>query len=193
MSKIQSESKSQQWGSNWTVQPSCGIYVKDTIWKQITTFNCSIIRHLRLWYLCQRYNLKANHNDGVHHLHYCIVVVSMSKIQSESKSQHGWAVHCDAVSCGIYVKDTIWKQITTSATCRRSSSGCGIYVKDTIWKQITTHQQGRRFWGTLWYLCQRYNLKANHNTDVIGRYVSLVVVSMSKIQSESKSQPARLV
>ncbi len=138
MSKIQSESKSQQGHRYYSAAICCGIYVKDTIWKQITTSNRIAISVSWLWYLCQRYNLKANHNCGGVSVWNGCVVVSMSKIQSESKSQP-------------WLKS--WIQ----------GEGCGIYVKDTIWKQITTSMQMGVEVIKLWYLCQRYNLKANHN------------------------------
>ena len=85
-----------------------------------------------LCYLCQRYNLKANHifpltieitgtvvlsmskiqSESKSQQILCsrpetMVVLSMSKIQSESKSQHDdRSIDLDA-SCVIYVKDTI--------------------------------------------------------------------------------------
>jgi len=142
---------------------SCGIYVKDTIWKQITTPSLLPLYVSSLWYLCQRYNLKANHNAFEHRTLTESVVVSMSKIQSESKSQRGW-----------HSWHTWWR--------------CGIYVKDTIWKQITTDPLIAKLAKLLWYLCQRYNLKANHNILLRRVVCQPVVVSMSKIQSESKSQ-----
>ena len=138
MSKIQSESKSQQKSWMGLQVICCVIYVKDTIWKQITTDNSIAIPDIVLCYLCQRYNLKANHN--VKRLQYqCFyVVLSMSKIQSESKSQPG------------KTSAAIWER-------------CVIYVKDTIWKQITTVGMVSWCFFKLCYLCQRYNLKANHN------------------------------
>ncbi len=60
-----------------------------------------------LWYLCQRYNLKANHNQYADGGRSDKVVVSMSKIQSESKSQLLKMRTRRMISCGIYVKDTI--------------------------------------------------------------------------------------
>jgi len=138
MSKIQSESKSQRRKDDKARPGSCVIYVKDTIWKQITTHKVLIKQNILLCYLCQRYNLKANHNS------FCLfkikgfVVLSMSKIQSESKSQ-------------------------LPPICIVSAASCVIYVKDTIWKQITTKKLDGSASDLLCYLCQRYNLKANHN------------------------------
>ena len=91
-------------------------YVKDTIWKQFTTGCWWLAWWCALWFpmskiqsesnsqlynikdsiytccgfLCQRYNLKAIHNHVVEMQCTVLVVVS-------------------------YVKDTIWKQFTTSA------------------------------------------------------------------------------
>jgi hypothetical protein len=60
-----------------------------------------------LWILCQRYNLKANHNSPFHNEQVSNVVDSMSKIQSESKSQRYYGGHIIELGCGFYVKDTI--------------------------------------------------------------------------------------
>ena len=117
-----------------------------------------------MWFLCQRYNLKAIHNKLAKLKYIIPVVVSMSKIQSESNSQHPQKMWYDWSCCGFYVKDTIWKQFTT-----------GLIVVIFLRK--------------LWFLCQRYNLKAIHNTVTLASVEILVVVSMSKIQSESNSQP----
>ena len=214
MSKIQSESNSQQCRQQSAFKYCCGFYVKDTIWKQFTTDELNLSSYLWLWFLCQRYNLKAIHNYPIDNINGKLVVVSMSKIQSESNSQQSGMESAKADGCGFYVKDTIWKQFTTINKCLFSSSwlwflcqrynlkaihnnrtktcwsaavvvsmskiqsesnsqhprlyqlfpdGCGFYVKDTIWKQFTTMKFKRRFNRWLWFLCQRYNLKAIHN------------------------------
>ena len=145
-----------------------GVYqcVKDTIWKQITTgswsshprkvvfISVSKIQfesksQLILIYdyqllgclsVCQRYNLKANHN------------------------------HVDKshpMLTGVYqcVKDTIWKQITTE------SAGNFIQLKVFISVSKIQFESKSQRWFEGWQLinrclsvCQRYNLKANHNT-----------------------------
>ena len=64
-------------------------YVKDTIWKQITTGERWVKRFASCFSIRQRYNLKANHN-------YC-----------PTWARSIWVVF-------QYVKDTIWKQITTA-------------------------------------------------------------------------------
>jgi len=163
MSKIQSESKSQLLWLTCRYTKCCVIYVKDTIWKQITTEPVPLSSVVRLCYLCQRYNLKANHNRKILLDRHAAVVLSMSKIQSESKSQH-------------------------EAGFQFQHRGCVIYVKDTIWKQITTAAFRAQYRAELCYLCQRYNLKANHNFIALRSHSVRVVLSMSKIQSESKSQ-----
>jgi len=98
---------------------------------------------------------------------YVYVVTNMSKIQSESNSQLS---HCD---------------------CNANAS-CDQYVKDTIWKQFTTNLSDMMQATQLWPICQRYNLKAIHNTPSLMNRQSLVVTNMSKIQSESNSQPGVL-
>ena len=88
----------------------------------------------------------------------------MSKIQSESNSQHRTQKLNHMESCDRYVKDTIWKQFTTPGPI--------------LGEQLE-----------LWSVCQRYNLKAIHNTLQICARKIWVVIGMSKIQSESNSQP----
>ena len=113
MSKIQSESNSQQGTRLWMQGSCCVFYVKDTIWKQFTTIRLLWFFGDRLCFLCQRYNLKAIHNRLLRVIHYFDVVFSMSKIQSESNSQPAVHFHAHSSSCVFYVKDTIWKQFTT--------------------------------------------------------------------------------
>ena len=60
-----------------------------------------------LWFLCQRYNLKAIHNSTRFANSVSAVVVSMSKIQSESNSQQWHEQGKKNIRCGFYVKDTI--------------------------------------------------------------------------------------
>ena len=167
MSKIQSESNSQQNFRCKIIFIRCGFYVKDTIWKQFTTLQDHDAITLLLWFLCQRYNLKAIHNSLFLRFYKILVVVSMSKIQSESNSQHSTLYQTESMRCGFYVKDTIWKQFTTQ-----------FFFSDKN--------------GQLWFLCQRYNLKAIHNYLWANFTSSEVVVSMSKIQSESNSQPIKI-
>ena len=114
VSKIQFESKSQQ-----------GI---DTPYK--------IIRCLSV---CQRYNLKANHNvfgDGKKHNR---VFISVSKIQFESKSQLVENVAENVAGCLSVCQRYNLKANHNSIKIFTTGS-IGVYqcVKDTIWKQITT-------------------------------------------------------
>ena len=88
----------------------------------------------------------------------------MSKIQSESNSQHRDDFDIFVKSCDQYVKDTIWKQFTTEASMLIECWSCDQYVKDTIWKQFTTHLSCKANLPGLWPICQRYNLKAIHNS-----------------------------
>jgi len=168
MSKIQSESNSQLLLKEAVSWMCCGSDVKDTIWKQFTTGSAVGIVPASLWFRCQRYNLKAIHNDSSQATKTLIVVVPMSKIQSESNSQQ-------------------IEQGQPSKYC------CGSDVKDTIWKQFTTNLELHSDWSPLWFRCQRYNLKAIHNTDHRRLYRTFVVVPMSKIQSESNSQQAVVI
>jgi len=113
MSKIQSESNSQRSGLSVRGASRCDQYVKDTIWKQFTTWWPSSRCMCMLWPICQRYNLKAIHNCRIAIVMRTQVVTNMSKIQSESNSQQIFPIWCRQLSCDQYVKDTIWKQFTT--------------------------------------------------------------------------------
>ena len=163
MSKIQSESNSQLIVRNTSHYLSCDRYVKDTIWKQFTTGAFQYHNSVALWSVCQRYNLKAIHNYNGWWHRQIIVVIGMSKIQSESNSQQPLKPSTISTSCDRYVKDTIWKQFTTA-----TMPFCCIH--------------------TLWSVCQRYNLKAIHNKRQCIPMLICVVIGMSKIQSESNSQ-----
>ena len=144
-------------------------YVKDTIWKQFTTQICTNLTSPELWFpmskiqsesnsqqpepsvftyqrcgfLCQRYNLKAIHNENTRRIRNRAAVVSyvkdtiwkqfttivkanikdqqlwfpMSKIQSESNSQQDLTIPFLTRAVVSYVKDTIWKQFTTNWIC----------------------------------------------------------------------------
>ena len=93
------------------------------------------------WWLsvCQRYNLKANHNvvDGA--LNFLF----------------------GGYQC---VKDTIWKQITTTKTKNRREDKVVISVSKIQFESKSQLWRLRRL-PVQWWLsvCQRYNLKANHN------------------------------
>ena len=113
MSKIQSESNSQLNRQRTKSPLCCDQYVKDTIWKQFTTWWPSSRCMCMLWPICQRYNLKAIHNCRIAIVMRTQVVTNMSKIQSESNSQQIFPIWCRQLSCDQYVKDTIWKQFTT--------------------------------------------------------------------------------
>ena len=140
--------------------------------------------------MCQRYNLKANHNR------FNLF---------------------NPITCGVYqcVKDTIWKQITTS--------GRGGNMQISVFISVSKIQFESKSQLIVWFtqcsrgclsVCQRYNLKANHNTQSAGAksfygvyqcvkdtiwkqittfwmsalFGSWVFISVSKIQFESKSQ-----
>ena len=166
-------------------------YVKDTIWKQITTNKSALIQVIQLFFNTSKiqFESKSQPNFGGRPLRL-MLFFNTSKIQFESKSQldgaskhtmkrcfsirqrynlkanhncRGRVLHCHQVVFQ-YVKDTIWKQITTvlPAVCfvhrlffntskiqfesksqlisKRYFYNIVVfqYVKDTIWKQITT-------------------------------------------------------
>ena len=144
-------------------QEGCDQYVKDTIWKQFTTEVAKMYQRGTLWPICQRYNLKAIHNDDNPTSVHWQVVTNMSKIQSESNSQPLIYIYISPICCDQYVKDTIWKQFTTLPEFPTNGNA-------------------------LWPICQRYNLKAIHNARKYRAKLWQVVTNMSKIQSESNSQ-----
>ena len=192
MSKIRSESNSQLDPIFLYLSICCVQYVKDTIWKQFTTMLSDSWAEEWLCSVCQRYDLKAIHNR-------CLVpqcpmpaVFSMSKIRSESNSQRENGVKEEWISCVQYVKDTIWKQFTTKRELLDKNTSCVQYVKDTIWKQFTTGVAGRKKAALLCSVCQRYDLKAIHNSIPPLRRSVGAVFSMSKIRSESNSQHSLL-
>ena len=88
--------------------------------------------------ICQRYALKANHNSTPVWYLARLDVFNMSKIRFESKSQLMWRLVTRDPRCFQYVKDTLWKQITTNCLQSAVWLWCFQYVKDTLWKQITT-------------------------------------------------------
>ena len=191
-------------------------YVKDTNWKQITTYTCNAYGYFRLFmtmskiriesksqlglkemissicclWLCQRYELKANHNTPTYQLGAVTVVYD-------------------------YVKDTNWKQITTR--CNWINRFWLLFMTMSKIRNESKSQLSAIVFdskcGCLW-LCQRYELKANHNP--IGNNAKRVIVvydyvkdtnwkqittftiqllnlvrlfmTMSKIRIESKSQ-----
>ena len=140
--------------------------------------------------MCQRYNLKANHNwvalaftskGGVYQ---CVkdtiwkqittivvnmfdaaqVFISVSKIQFESKSQPAWSWWKCPYRCLSVCQRYNLK--ANHNKCRvDSKKQFGVYqcVKDTIWKQITTWMHPYWLHHRCLSVCQRYNLKANHN------------------------------
>ena len=118
-----------------------GVYqcVKDTIWKQITTHTQRRKIKLGCLSVCQRYNLKANHNYG----------------QNEDKHWYG------VYQC---VKDTIWKQITTISRFCKVLTWVFISVSKIQFESKSQPLATRAASGSgCLSVCQRYNLKANHN------------------------------
>ena len=139
---------------------------------------------------CQRYILKANHNE-------------LTKIPVP-----------DAVVLHD-VKDTFWKQITTSYTASSESTTLFYTMSKIHFESKSQHNQKTvTKWLRCFTRCQRYILKANHNVDAQTGKVKGVVLhdvkdtfwkqittptnlsstrpvlfyTMSKIHFESKSQ-----
>ena len=188
ISKIQSESNSQQAEKQELNRLSCDQYIKDTIWKQFTTDGIETLHEIQLWPIYQRYNLKAIHNNEMFNVVELHAVTNISKIQSESNSQQLQLLNSLSVCCDQYIKDTIWKQFTTVIFFTDSGTSCDQYIKDTIWKQFTTIEIAIVYEVQLWPIYQRYNLKAIHNAIISFCFSCTAVTNISKIQSESNSQ-----
>ena len=145
--------------------------------------------------VCQRYNLKANHNW------WLFLIVSKS---------------------GVYqcVKDTIWKQITTERAGHGTLKLVFISVSKIQFESKSQPcREARPEIRRCLSVCQRYNLKANHNSankgpgsvngvyqcvkDTIWKQITtttlqsfplrMVFISVSKIQFESKSQQSGIL
>ena len=112
----------------------------------------------------QRYNSKAIHNQHSRARRHSAVVLSISKIQFKSNSQLGTRASLPRKCCAQYFKDTIQKQFTTRC------------IMLTAYRALCT-------------VFQRYNSKAIHNPFWPMTCSRLVVLSISKIQFKSNSQP----
>ena len=191
ISKIQSESNSQQHWLYLFVNLRCDQYFKDTIWKQFTTANNFLSSLSKLWPIFQRYNLKAIHNFWNGWSKLLGAVTNISKIQSESNSQllKSWFERSKAVT-NI---SKIQSESNSQPLCRAGYplGRCDQYFKDTIWKQFTTLCHCYKIQLGLWPIFQRYNLKAIHNKLDSIHSQRGAVTNISKIQSESNSQLAK--
>jgi len=166
ISKIQTESNSQHACSHTFILSCCAQYFKDTNWKQFTTVGDILPGAWRLCSIFQRYKLKAIHNVKLRTNFLKMVVLNISKIQTESNSQRSYIIG-----------DPI--------------GGCAQYFKDTNWKQFTTAALPIIFNLPLCSIFQRYKLKAIHNGCWWCAAPSEVVLNISKIQTESNSQHIR--
>ena len=163
ISKIQNESNSQLFDNLILQDYRCVQYIKDTKWKQFTTHKHTYILHQELCSIYQRYKMKAIHNRSLSNNWNDLAVFNISKIQNESNSQPLVYKILFYLSCVQYIKDTKWKQFTTT---------------DILWC-------------FKWVLCsiyQRYKMKAIHNSLVDMPFRLLAVFNISKIQNESNSQ-----
>ncbi len=163
ISKIQFKSNSQQRLAAISDIACCAQYFKDTIQKQFTTVQLTVIQSMKLCSIFQRYNSKAIHNMLSSGSSSSLVVLNISKIQFKSNSQQG------LTRCLL-------------------TPGCAQYFKDTIQKQFTTICRLHRLLVLLCSIFQRYNSKAIHNMQPVKEYKLRVVLNISKIQFKSNSQ-----
>ncbi len=140
--KIQIESNSQQYKSCSRIFSSCDSSRKNTNWKQFTTVRRPCYRHPLLWFLTQKYKLKAIHNENAFGKEFTDLVIPHAKIQIESNSQPRLYVGVICVTCDSSRKNTNWKQFTTILW----------YIPHTL---------------DLWFLTQKYKLKAIHNHAIL--------------------------
>ena len=94
LSKIQFKSNSQRRRNCNSKKRGCAQSIKDTIQKQFTTGFRLLSWEIKLCSVYQRYNSKAIHNQTLHQSLHIGAVLSLSKIQFKSNSQH--------CSCGSY-------------------------------------------------------------------------------------------
>ncbi len=191
-------------------------HYEDTIWKQITTVKGKLSAAGLLWaiitkiqsesksqlvkpgdtmvFRCEqslrRYNLKANHNTKKCFKPTSMLWAIITKIQSESKSQHVSFLGASMPRCEQSLRRYNLKANHNSDYYNhRSALVVSNHYEDTIWKQITTHPLSAFAVFVLWAIitkiqsesksqrvirltadnnsCEqslrRYNLKANHN------------------------------
>ncbi len=165
ITKIQSESKSQQNHAKRLYLLVVSNHYEDTIWKQITTNHRQLVWSYRLWAI-------------------------ITKIQSESKSQPAGMRPNDSSGCEQSLRrynlkanhNRVWRFAFQARVVSN-------HYEDTIWKQITTRVRvlllSIRLWAIITKIqsesksqpfdlnnnnspgCEqslrRYNLKANHN------------------------------
>ena len=146
MSKIHFESNSQPIRPRVYQYVYWKRYVKDTFWKQFTTRKVVRISSSQLKTICQRYILKAIHNAYRCVGYSWFIENDMSKIHFESNSQRGYQIVNSPFHWKRYVKDTFWKQFTTSINAKKSNNHWKRYVKDTFWKQFTTWRATALIW-----------------------------------------------
>ena len=111
--------------------------------------------------------MKGNHNKCPDTWSLNLVVFNISKIQNERKSQRAHRSVCQWTSCVQHIKDTKWKEITTS----RCIDNCKHLLCSTY---------------------QRYKMKGNHNCACVFCLISIVVFNISKIQNETDEGGSRI-
>ncbi len=123
----------------WSLYTGCNLS-KNTIWKQITTFDHA-------------------HNEG-----YLLDAI-YQRTQSESKSQHFIFNFIFIFNWMQSIKEHNLKANHNSIMFHESVlfTGCNL-SKNTIWKQITTRGQMAARHGHWMQSIKEHNLKANHNT-----------------------------
>ncbi len=114
-------------------------HYEDTIWKQITTASRSLATRNKLWAI-------------------------ITKIQSESKSQHLFHLINSSVSCEQSLRRYNLKANHNELGNKRNKvKVVSNHYEDTIWKQITTVTLQVKILTCCEQSLRRYNLKANHN------------------------------
>ena len=154
--RTQSESKSQPITSFIILLPSVCNLSKNTIWKQITTMDGSIVANSICMQSIKEHNLKANHNGVSVLVANSVLYAIYQRTQSESKSQlycyHDRVMHF----CMQSIKEHNLKANHNLGLVFRlwSWSVCNL-SKNTIWKQITTKVEVLREGTALYAIYQR--------------------------------------
>ena len=163
---------------------------KNTIWKQITTSGSTDFDRICLYAIYQRTQSESKSQPWLHGA-VDVAVCTQSIKEHNLKANHNCAMSgcIDWWSVRNLSKNTIWKQITTSANtiykifiCTQSikehnlkanhnsilhwyfcHSSVRNLSKNTIWKQITTRYNHDKTQHVCTQSIKEHNLKANHN------------------------------
>ena len=140
-------------------------YVKDTIWKQITTLIGFMFSPYKLFFNTSKIQFESKSQPSMSIVSMIICCFSIRQRYNLKANHNTRRRMCtDQAVVFQYVKDTIWKQITTytAVGVKRyllffNTSKIQFESKSQRWRLPSAN--GR----SCFSIRQRYNLKANHN------------------------------